>query len=447
MFQFGTLFSYKFIFATELLVSMVMFTWTLPLRKKPWLRIPLALGAYYLAVLLIPIGDYSYNLYYVSFLFLFIFAVSLPLLFLVFDTPFNSILFCATGAYTTQHFAYECFNFFQNTFYLHEQNGIFGYGKGEQESSFFNPIVLTLYFIVYIDIYFLSYVAFAGKIKRNEELRLKRMSVLFILIIFLAIDIIFNACLTFYSYTNYDRTYMMFEESYNMICCLVILVVQFTMVRERHLETQVEFYSNLLEQEKRQYEQNKVNIERLNIKAHDLKHQIIALGQKESISSEELEDISEAVSLYDKSYQTENEALNIVLMEKENVCRKYEIQMSVIADGNCLSFLKENDLYALFGNALDNAIEASMNLPKEKRFISLVTGSKNSFVSISLQNFIDHQVEMKDGRPVTSKTDKENHGFGIRSMEIIVAKYHGDISFQTKNGIFLLKILLPIPQI
>ncbi len=63
----------------------------------------------------------------------------------------------------------------------------------------------------------------------------------------------------------------------------------------------------------------------MNIKAHDLKHQIMVLGSKGSISKDELEDISEAVSLYDKSYQTDNEALNILLMEKQirrKVCQK-----------------------------------------------------------------------------------------------------------------------------
>lgn len=51
----------------------------------------------------------------------------------------------------------------------------------------------------------------------------------------------------------------------------------------------------------------------------------MVLGSKGSISKDELEDISEAVSLYDKSYQTDNEALNILLMEEQirrKVCQK-----------------------------------------------------------------------------------------------------------------------------
>ncbi len=62
----------------------------------------------------------------------------------------------------------------------------------------------------------------------------------------LAIDVIFNAYLTFYSVDNYNSTYMMFEELYSMICCIVILEVQFVFVNEKELEQQVSFYLNLL---------------------------------------------------------------------------------------------------------------------------------------------------------------------------------------------------------
>lgn len=320
MYELSFLFWYKIIFATELLVSIFLFCFKLPLKNKPLLRIGASLLIYYGVAFAIPIGSFSYNFYYVSFVFFLIFAVSIPLLKLIFDAPWISIVFCTMAAYTTQHFTYEAFNFFENIFGVSQQNGIFGYGKGEQLDTIFNPVVLSIYFCTYADIYWLFYVLFGRKIKRNDELKLKQTSLLIVLMALLAVDVIFNAYLTFYSADNYNSTYMMFEELYNMICCIVILEVQFVFVKEKELEQQVSFYSNLLAEQKKHYEQDKANIERMNIKAHDLKHQIMALGSKGSISKDELEDISEAVSLYDKSYQTDNEALNIVLMEKQNVC-------------------------------------------------------------------------------------------------------------------------------
>lgn len=139
-------FWYKIIFATELLVSIFLFCFKLPLKNKPLLRIGASLLIYYGVAFAIPIGSFSYNFYYVSFVFFLIFAVSIPLLKLIFDAPWISIVFCTMAAYTTQHFTYEAFNFFENVFGVSQQNGIFGYGKGEQLDTIFNPVVLSIYF-------------------------------------------------------------------------------------------------------------------------------------------------------------------------------------------------------------------------------------------------------------------------------------------------------------
>lgn len=444
MYQLSFLFWYKEIFATELLISTILFSFRFPLKRKAWLRIPLSIVIYYGIALLIPVGSFSYNFYYVSFIFFLIFATSIPLLKFVCDISWSMVIFCTMAAYTTQHFTYEAFNFFENVFNVSQQNGIFGYGQGEQMSTIFNPVVLVLYFCTYADIYWLFFILFARQIKKDEDFKMKKTSLLVVMMGLLAVDVIINAFLTFYSEDNYNKTYMMIEEMYNMICCIIILVVQFVFVRDTKLEQQLAFTNNLMEQQRKHYEQDKANVERLNIKAHDLKHQIMGLGSKEYISKEELEDISEAVSLYDKSYRTENDALNIVLMEKQNICDKYKIKLSVIADGNSLSFMKESDIYSLFGNALDNAIEACEELPEEKRYISLVISKKNKFTHISIQNFYEGDIQMKDGLPITKKKNKEDHGFGVKSMQIVVDKYNGDISFQGKDGIFLLNIIMPI---
>lgn len=447
MYQLSFLFWYKIIFASELLVSIFLFFFRLPLKEKAWIRIPASIAIYYGVAFLIPVGNFSYNFYYVSFIFLTIFAVTIPLLKFIFDISWSTVIFCSMAAYTTQHFTYEAFNFFENAFGVSQQNGIFGYGQGEQMSTIFNPIVLAIYFCTYADIYWLFFFLFARKITKGEDLRMKKTSLIIVLMCLLAVDVIINAFVTFYGSDNYNRTYMMIEEIYNMICCVVILVIQFIFARDTKLESELKFANNLMEQQRKHYEQDKANIEHLNIKAHDLKHQIMAIGSNGSVSKEELEDISEAVSLYDKSYRTESEALNIVLMEKQNICDRDGIRLSVIADGSKLSFMKESDIYSLFGNALDNAIEASLDLPSEKRYISLVINGKNDFIHVSIQNFYDGTIEIKNGLPMTKKKDKYDHGFGIRSMQIIVEGYDGDLSFQCKEGIFLLNMIIPICKV
>ena len=49
--------------------------------------------------------------------------------------------------------------------------------------------------------------------------------------------------------------------------------------------------------------------------------------------------------------------------------------------------------------------------------------------------------EIIDGLPQTTKADKANHGFGVKSIKMIVEKYNGEIDFAIENDRFSLMIL------
>lgn len=98
------------------------------------------------------------------------------------------------------------------------------------------------------------------------------------------------------------------------------------------------------------------------------------------------------------------------------------------------------DIYSLFGNALDNAIECEKKLGKEKRFISLKLAGKDDMISLRIENYC-LTIDMKDGLPVTSKSDKEFHGFGLKSISYIVKKYGGIMKIEFKDNVFALNII------
>ena len=97
---------------------------------------------------------------------------------------------------------------------------------------------------------------------------------------------------------------------------------------------------------------------------------------------------------------------------------------------------------SLFGNVITNAIEATSKLEnEEKRLISLIMKRKGNVLYIELENFFKKEdFIMKNGLLQTSKSDKEYHGFGMKSMENIVHKYDGVMSFKIDNDIFHLLI-------
>ena len=113
-----------------------------------------------------------------------------------------------------------------------------------------------------------------------------------------------------------------------------------------------------------------------------------------------------------------------------------------MADGAKLSFLSDGDLYCLFGNIIDNALEAVKSVSeKERRVINLVVKVKNGLLIVQQDNFFDGELEFEDGLPVTTKADKNYHGFGMRSIRMIVHKYDGELTTYVKDDIFHLNII------
>ena len=107
---------------------------------------------------------------------------------------------------------------------------------------------------------------------------------------------------------------------------------------------------------------------------------------------------------------------------------------------NLYGFMKSSDLLSLFGNILDNAIEAVQNFPTEKRTISLRIGERNGSIFIHAENPCG-ELCFRVGLPQTTKAVKAYHGFGVRSIRYIVKKYGGEVSMYTEGRKFHVDIL------
>ena len=140
------------------------------------------------------------------------------------------------------------------------------------------------------------------------------------------------------------------------------------------------------------------------------------------------------------------EPLDLLLGQKALLCEKKGIRFDCAADGKALDFLKPADIYSLLGNALDNAIEAAGQVADpERRCIHLRAARQGNMVSVCVENLYDGSVTFENGLPQTSKADKRYHGFGMKSIRMIVEKYQGALDVQARDGAFVLSILLPVP--
>ncbi len=80
---------------------------------------------------------------------------------------------------------------------------------------------------------------------------------------------------------------------------------------------------------------------------------------------------------------------------------------------------------------------------REKRVIDIVVKAKDDMVIVTAENFYVGNAELSDGLPVTTKDDKNYHGFGMSSMRMIVHKYGGEMIINTDGDVFTLTVLFP----
>ncbi len=196
-----------------------------------------------------------------------------------------------------------------------------------------------------------------------------------------------------------------------------------------------------------QYRNYQDSLELIQMKYHDLKHQIAGLRAETEEEKRRgwIDAMEQEVTAFETLNRTGNQVLDTILAAKVFQCRKNKIEITCVADGEKLGFMHVTDICSIFGNALDNAIEhVIMISDKEKRLIHISVSAKKNFVFIKIENYCEKEIVRNERRLITTtKADKENHGFGLRSIYTTVEKYGGSVDFGQKDNWFELKILIP----
>ena len=219
--------------------------------------------------------------------------------------------------------------------------------------------------------------------------------------------------------------------------------------REIQMRYELDAINNVLETQYVQYRQSRESIDLINRKYHDLKHQIAALrAEPDARRREEWLDAMESdIAVYEAQNKTGNSVLDTVLTSKSLYCQKHKISFTCVADGSLLGFMDVVDICNIFGNALDNAIEAVLQIPdKEKRLIHLSVSGEKSFLLIRVENYYEGEVRFKSGDPISTKGDDKFHGFGVKSIRYAAKRYGGTVSISANHNWFDLKILIPLSE-
>ncbi|MBQ6232232.1 MAG: GHKL domain-containing protein [Clostridia bacterium] len=312
--------------------------------------------------------------------------------------------------------------------------------------------------VVYLGFYWSASRVLGERIRADEMARLHndRTAALIFLFIFLSFTAILSAAkyamedliLPIAAYAELKAAYrylQFFLVGIMLVLCIVMQVILWYIYKRTAMQTEKEIIARLVQDRKSQYEFSKENIEMINRKTHDLKHQLQALAMvSDDERKRQIQETSRAIDFYDAVVKTGNEALDILLTEKSVYCANRQIRLSCMVNTRQLQKIKLVDLYTLLGNALDNAIESTERISDpERKVISLSILDQGNMLYIQLENYFEGELQMQDGLPRTRKKDAENHGYGLKSIVNIVHSYDGKIEVRTEGEIFYLEIMIP----
>lgn len=223
---------------------------------------------------------------------------------------------------------------------------------------------------------------------------------------------------------------------------LMVLVLHNQLLCRNAAQTELGTLEQMLVIQGEQHLQAMRNTELINAKCHDLRHQIRHINS----DAIDVEELAKIVRIYDNTIKTGNTELDIILTEKSLQCEASHVDLLCSIEGTRLSFLTAPDLYALFGNIIENAIEYLDTVPNHNlRFLHITSRTQAGMFIITAENYFSGELEFDEsGLPVTTKADQNYHGFGTKSIRLIAEKYGGTANIKTKNNTFIVLLMFPL---
>ena len=238
--------------------------------------------------------------------------------------------------------------------------------------------------------------------------------------------------------------------AFGMGCIVLanVMMYYFFSVLNKNYETKMRL--KLLEQQnanaKQIMDSTDAFVNQMRTVKHDIKNQMLIIRKyiEENNRESAKEYVDELIDTYIPDMQsfvnTDNEAFDAIINAKIAICHRKHIYMEVKCDDNSLDCMEPFDIAALFGNLLDNAIEAAEKT--KKRHISVSVTKEDEYMSAVVSNSIDKSVLDENEELHTSKTNKSKHGIGIKTIRSTVNKYDGFLEFNEEHGEFCCHILI-----
>ena len=234
----------------------------------------------------------------------------------------------------------------------------------------------------------------------------------------------------------------------NVIALLLIwLLWQFSKFIFRYESLQrenqmIEFQNTMMENNYANLKEALEENRRIN---HDMKNHLLLLKEYEK-----RQDWKELRSYLDKitpEYEsvkfypwTTCQPLDLLLNLKMHMAEKKKIVWKITACSLEKFVLEENEICILFGNLLDNALEASEKVEKGEKWIKTEIQNPGNMLFINIANSMEKQPVREGKRRISQKENQKFHGYGLISVERIVEKYEGTIRYLVTKDRFEVQV-------
>lgn len=246
-----------------------------------------------------------------------------------------------------------------------------------------------------------------------------------------------------YDLSDKDYLFLMFEAVFMIFINLYLFYLLDTFAENKDLKYKLALYEQQAESNYEYYAKQIENHQKALAVIHDVRKHMRIVEEYGRLGADKEQEAYAAsfddmiAPLLMKQY-CRNAILNMILNDKQEECEKEHILFQVkIADAD-IEFMEQIDVTTIFGNILDNAIEACVKA-EEKR-IEFQMYPFNGLVYVKISNtYTDKIIWSADRKPLSTKG--QQHGIGLSNVEKVLQKYNGDIEFAIQDNQFVLEIM------
>ena len=274
--------------------------------------------------------------------------------------------------------------------------------------------------------------------------------------------LLFGSLPVFYYLFDYATTVytdLLYEGSRPLIetvpSILIVFYVAFLTAYRHQLQqrSETQFQSSMLATQLKQAEGELAALRRSESQSvlyrHDMRHHLTAIegflsAGRPQQAQEYIKSVQADIEAITPKRFCQNELVNLLCSSFADRAERAGVQLAVEADIPDKLAVTDTELCALLSNGLENALTAAGALEEGCRWINCNCGVRAGKLIIEIRNPYAGTVVTRDGLPAA---DREGHGYGCRSIQAIVSRSRGLCAFTPENGIFTLRIVLPMQGI